>query len=878
MAEQTSQTEEIEDASSFIEKRNHLLKDVTPAIMQKAWATLGHLILEEGAKVVDMGCGDGEMTYAMSVLYPWMHFVGVDKDKRSINRAKTKYELFNLEFIAGDASKELFDPNSIDAIINSDVLHEIYSTSRYNEHIVGETLETQFKMLKTGGLMFIRDYSRPPPEEFVLLEMPDVPSEGQSISGKSDADLLVWYSEHARPRHDPGTGGFFLEELPQRSPGTRLFRLPHKWAYEFIMRKDDRAQWEKELPMEYTFFTPREFRKELRRFGARVQYTGPHWDEDYIEENFEGRFRLFDDYSKPLGYPPTSFVAVACKMAERKSLHIHERRPSQTEESTLTINAMRNQKTGEIVDVVSRKTSYSEIIPYRVNSDGRLKIYLHDGVPRNLVNSVPRGSESFDGRRWSGHMLEPISIENEIIGNPKDLEDIKNAALMARDYIGLKPNNNAVFEPGPDYFPSPDYIDDKIDTFYLSVNKAKGPITPKGLSEERERFLAKGSIREMDAQQVLDAISVGFIPNAHLELQILHLFNHLNLKAENWTTKQVTFQAGKIKQKTHLAGIIDNYGIDKQRFKDVKGTAGQLRSVHSIFVEEGQARGSTTGLSAQNMDFVVHNDRTVNTAVVLPLTKGLKQDVHAGFILKQMPVPQRHTGNANIISAPSFNLPRDVTNLKHAKKFIAEQYGVLPEMVIKMGESYFTHVGMTTHRIHPFAVFVPPGKPKDPGTQFLPFYQFMLLRRSISRESHFMIAITRAYKYFHEDIKRDFALRVKDVLEERFKDEKPDWSIPLSFEPSPMPKGKAKPDIMEPDDEPKVAPAAPKPEAPKAPEVAQEATPDTAPEAPAPTSTAPVKPSTENAPDLAGEFSEEVAEFIEALEQVPEYKPQPEKW
>ena len=51
----------------------------------------------------------------------------------------------------------------------------------------------------------------------------------------SDADLLVYYSQTARPLEN-GYEGFFLEELaplPDRE-GTRLFRLLHKWAIEFI--------------------------------------------------------------------------------------------------------------------------------------------------------------------------------------------------------------------------------------------------------------------------------------------------------------------------------------------------------------------------------------------------------------------------------------------------------------------------------------------------------------------------------------------------------------------------------------------------------------------------------------------------------------------
>lgn len=866
MAQEQSDIHSSTPAKAYIEKRNALLKDVKPEIIQKAWFTLSHLLLEEDAHVLDIGCDDGEMTYAMAVLYPWVRFTGIDKSKRQINRANTLYELHNLEFMAGDASKEVLKPNSYDAIINSFVLHEIYSTSRYNETIVRDTLKLHFSLLKNGGIMFVRDYARPPPDKFVLVEMPDEPSKGTKPSELSPADLLVWYSEHARPRFDLGTGGFFLEELPERVPNTRLFRLPYKWAYEFFMRKDDLAHWDQELPIEYTFFTPREFRKELRNLGSRVQYAGPHWDEDYIEEHFDGKFRLLDENSKPLGHPPTSFVAVAYKMADRKSLYIQERRPSQTDKSSLTIKAVRDQKSGDIIDVVSRDKSISEVLPYRVNENGRLKIYLHDGVPRNLVNSVPRNGKSFDQRRWSGHMIEPISIDNKYFAEEHSF-DIKQTVLFARDHLGLKPKNESVMQVGPDYFPSADYIDDKINTYYLHVAKAKGPISPKHVSEDRDRFQAKGRIREMDAQQVLDAISVGFIPNAHLELQILYLYNHLGIKAENWTLKSVKFKTGKIKQNTNLATVIKNYGLDKNRFKNIKGTSGQLRPVHSIFVEEGQTRGAIMGLSAQDMDFVVHNEETVNTAVVLPLSKGLKNDVHAGFVMKQMPVPQRHTGNANIICAPSFNLPRDVTNLKHAKKYIADHFGVLPENVIKMGESYFSHVGMTPHRIHPFAVIVPDGKPDDPTTKFLPFYQLKLLRKSVARDTHMMVVMARAYKYFHEDLRYDFIKRVKAIVNERFDQSGNDWSLPLSYEPAPIPvKKKHLPDMPNIKQSPptKTIEQKPKAEAQKVEPAEKE-------------SSQTFAKSDPNI-NLIGDFGAEVEEFIEALEQAPDHKPQPEKW
>lgn len=768
------------EAESYIEKRNLLLKNIDPAVIRKAWFTLSHLLLDEGAHVIDMGCDDGAMTYAMAAMNPKVKFTGLDKAKRQINKAKEKYKLFNLDYKVGDASSEIFEDESIDAIINSYVLHEIFSASRYNERIVADTLRKHFKALKKGGCMFIRDYARPPPEEFVLLEMPDEPSKGKDLARLSDPDLLIWYAEHARPRQDAGCGGFFLEELPERFPRTRLFRLPYKWAYEFIMRKDERQHWETELPMEYTFFTMREFRKELRSLGARVQYSGPYFDDDIINEKFEGRFRLYQDDGVPLGNPPTCYIAVAYKMAERKSLHIEERRPSVTESGNLKISAMRNEKTGEIMDVVSRDMAVSEVLPYRVDEEGRLKIYLHDGVARSIANAVPRGGINVDGRRWSGHMIEPITVDGEALSSMEEF-DVKHTVLFCRDYLGLKPEDGSVLEKGPDYYPAPDYIDERIFTFYLKVKHARGAIAPKSIIGV-EKFQAKGMVREMDAQQVLNAITVGMIPNARLEMQILSLFHHLNLKAETWTDKQLNLSVSKINKKADAKTILDIMGGDDRRFKEIKGTTGQLRPVHSTFVEEGQSRGSMSGLSAENVDFIVHDGKTINTAVVLPLTKDEKATVHAGVVMNFLPVPQRHEGNGFMVSAPSFNVPPEVTNLKLMKKFLADQFGVTPNKIIKLGESYFTHVGLTPHRIHPYAVAAPAEAMKGPDTKFLPFYQLMLLQRFISKEPHFMIAIARAYRYFHDEIRLDAKRQVKQILKQRFEGNQPDWSIPLSYE------------------------------------------------------------------------------------------------
>jgi ubiquinone/menaquinone biosynthesis C-methylase UbiE len=882
-----TRTDIIETHSSSQEaalvERNAMLRDkkIDRAIIRKAWFTMAHMLLPDEAHVVDMGCGDGDMTFVMAALYPNLRFTGLDKDKRKINKAMARFHLDNLEFKIGDVSSTVFGKESVDAIVNSYILHEVYSGSRYDEQVVSQTLATHHAMLKKGGQLMIRDYARPPPEAFVLMEMPDKPSKSDALKDLSEADLLVWYAEHARPKNDPGCGGFFLEELPAQFPGTRLFRLPYKWAYEFIMRKDDRSHWETELPMEYTFFTRREMRRSLSALGMRVQYAAPHWDEDIIRDHFEGKFRLYDDRGNPMDFPPVCYIAVATKLADRKSLQILERRPSQKEQSRIQITTLRNNETGKLLDVAKRDMDLDEVIPYRIAESGRLKIYLHDGLARSITNAVPRSGSNLGDQRWSGHMIEAVSVERSHLPKSNEI-DFKNSVLFARDYLGLKPENGKLLEIGPDYYPSPDYIDERIQTYYLNVSPPRQAIKPLKALSFTQRFQAKGDVREFDAQQVLDAIGVGMIPNARLEMQILVLFQHTGVKAENWVRSQIQFEIGKVMNKQSLRTAIENLKISDTLFREVKGSANELRRVHSIFVEEGQSQGATAGLSFEDVDFVFHNHETVNVAVVLPLTKDIKTGVHAAVQVEQLPVPMRHEGKTTTLSAPRISLPPEITNLRLAKKYLAKHFAVLPDNVIKMGEPYFTHIGLTPQKIHPFAVVVPHDTLKNPGTVIMPFYQLTLIgmNRSFLKSSHFMTLIGRSYRYLHDELKFDAKASAKFIASQQFAYKTPTFTMPLEYA-----RGPSLPDVVE-SNSPKPAIISPPLKSIKEVTLKEDIAPSFGEAVPPKASPmkdmikpllSKVKP--KDAPDMAHDFEKELEDFIEDVSAIEEInRPRPERW
>ncbi len=743
------------------------LKGIPADTIKRAWFTMSHLLLEPGAFVIDMGCSDGAMTFVMATLHPEITFLGVDGNSKKITKARNKFVLPNLKFKTADITKDsTFEKNSADAIINSFILHEVYSSARYRDKPVVELLENQFSYLKDEGYMFIHGYSMPPPEKYVLMEMPDTQSSSEALQDLSEPDLLVWFSEHARPSEDVGCHGFFLEELPARFPKTRLFRLPYRWAYEFIIRKDNRKDWDEELPKQYTFFTPREFRKNLRGLGARVQYTAPCWSESKIRECFEGRFRLIDDDGTQLGSPPTSFITVAQKIPNGQSVLIQERRPSNGQtERRLEITSMRNEVSGKIHEIVSRGMELTDILPYRVASNGDLYVYVQQSVPRGISNAIPRKGLSLDGKRWSGHMTEAISLPTEIVME-SETGQYKDSVKFARDYLGLKPFIEALLQKGPSFFPAPDFIDERIHTRYLNVTEPTDKITPRISSVETHGFLNNSKIREIKAQHLLNAISVGLIPNSNLEVQILNLFQMLDKKAESWNDSPLTLDVDTPEHLFDGKELMRLIGEADSRFKKTKGSVGQIRSIQSVFVDEGVVEGSIKGMRSSDLEFVLNGEQTHNKAVVLPLTRDAQsEEVMAGVITEHLPVPQRYQGTGATISAPSFSLPAEVTTIEEAKKFVADQFGVTVDKVSRLGESYYCHIGVTPTRIFPFAVASTnqPSTPFGGPVTFAPLKYIYYLTCVYALEynyafdvSWFMYAATRNLMY-DSDMSRSLA-------------------------------------------------------------------------------------------------------------------------
>ncbi|MDE1152300.1 MAG: class I SAM-dependent methyltransferase [Micavibrio sp.] len=695
--------------------RQRSIIEMPEFIQRKAALISAHFLLPAGARVVDMGCERGEVTYVLALLNPRVEIIGIDRDPKSIEFARRNYRLPNLSFRQTDISIPDLEDESVDGIINSNMLHHVYSAHSYNPDEVTRLLEKQMQKLKTGGTMLIRDYIMPPEGEYVLLELPNLPSQGHTPLELSDADLLVHFSQHARPMAS-GCEGFFIEELMPRREGTRLFRLPHKWALEFIHRKDYRKDWMSELREEYTFYSAQDYRREFARLGMRMVFSAPYWNPWVVKNCFKGRFQLYNQDYSPIQAPATNYFIVSQKVADKQSLILEERRPSQKPVGDLQIMVVRDKKSGALHELVKRPGEYCDIVPFRITPDNRLVIYVRSGYPRPIINAVSRNSHNLDGKKWSGHLIEPITMDT--VNMTDDVEENRKMIFeYVRGYATLRAKADDAWYVGDTYFPSPDRIDEAIEPVFIEVENPQRPTWP--IKEDKEvNFTEIGTITELDAADIILASQVGLLPEPRLELHVFELMSRYNIPFPRWIGETMPKMPGDPVKPDDPEDILAS--CEAVDFEQEKRSPVVLRPVKSVFVEEGKIGRAVRGLSAQDVEFIVTDDGIENIAVVIPISRDWDNNLLVSLDPKILPVPNRLGGDGAMLNAPSFPLPRNVKTLEDAKTFIADKFHVPVDQVGQLGESYFTHTGVTPQRVYPFVVSSPPHIGSGPTWRYTP--------------------------------------------------------------------------------------------------------------------------------------------------------------
>jgi len=125
--------------NDFWEKRNFKQCDDFPY----KWPCLKKYIpTEPNIKIVDFGCGAGQLILKLKKINPGSHYIGLDVSQEVIKRNRKKFADHKF-YLIKDGGKLPFRNNSIDYIISADSIEHVYNTEF--------TFREFARVLKPGG-------------------------------------------------------------------------------------------------------------------------------------------------------------------------------------------------------------------------------------------------------------------------------------------------------------------------------------------------------------------------------------------------------------------------------------------------------------------------------------------------------------------------------------------------------------------------------------------------------------------------------------------------------------------------------------------------------------------------------------------------------
>ncbi|MGN8845175.1 class I SAM-dependent methyltransferase [Niallia sp. HCP3S3_B10] len=127
-----------------------------------------------GNIMLDIGSGGGVMLDILSEKHPHAEIIGMDISINVIEALEKRKRREKKSWLVKQADalqlKETFELNSIDTIIYSSILHEMYSYipyngKKFNREVIIHSLKSAFDVLKPGGRIIIRDGIMTEPKE-----------------------------------------------------------------------------------------------------------------------------------------------------------------------------------------------------------------------------------------------------------------------------------------------------------------------------------------------------------------------------------------------------------------------------------------------------------------------------------------------------------------------------------------------------------------------------------------------------------------------------------------------------------------------------------------------------------------------------------------
>ena len=665
------------------------LAGMDASMQQKVALTAAHLLCL--GKVADMGMGSGTGSHSLAALYPGLTVVGVDVSERMVAMATERYDLPNLSFVVGDIATRVFEPGSLDGILDSSVLHHVTSFTDYEHDAAARALAVQAEALRPGGVLVVRDFLAPSQDDEVWLDVPTDDGEpGDAPETCSTAALLERFAREFRPLSD--APGFALEAVedadgPPLAPGRRRYRLRRRHAVEFVLRKDYRRDWDTEVKEEYTYFDQGQFEAVLAGLSLRCLASTPIRNPWIVANRFVDRFQWWTADGAPIELPATNYVIVGERVPAGDGVAwVHaDAEPT----GFLHLEHFRRTDTGDVRDVVRRPHLTIDALPW-FRHDGDVRVLARMSYPRPLLTLGD--GDGLDGSRPPGWVTEPLTV----IADDKPVAQTVEEALTGRAAVPAR--SILRLSSGVTYYPSPGGIQEEVRSMFVEIE----PVFARTELPDTSGFSSSGRVAAIEARQLLRAAQVGGLPDARLEMGVYELLRRRGEGPGPWIGDAIEVTDGDVPADvTDPADLLQR--PPRRRFERVPEGNGFMR-VHASEVHERDATGTRVG--SQRLEYAVPgplSSRTISTAL-------LRRD--AGRILlgvddDDLPAAQCIGGHSSILVTPAWRLPRSMQTTTPARAWIAArlraEYGLTLGRAWELGGRYHPAPGSTPEVVFPVA-------------------------------------------------------------------------------------------------------------------------------------------------------------------------------
>lgn len=255
-----------------------------------------------GEQVLDIGPGGGVLLDLLEERLPHVRAVGIDISSNVIEALSRKKQLESRrwEVLQGDALalKDYVEPGSVDTVIFSSILHELYSYipydgARFNRDTIAAALRSAYDVLSAGGRIIIRDGIMTEPDERRIIRF-------------LQPDGLVWLERYSR---DFAGRKIAYERLSDTEAALQVndameFLYTYTWGEEAYVH---------EVQEQFGYFTPSEYERFIRdTLGENAEIVVMrHYLQAGYTEALADKVALLDAHGREVPLPDsTCFIVI----------------------------------------------------------------------------------------------------------------------------------------------------------------------------------------------------------------------------------------------------------------------------------------------------------------------------------------------------------------------------------------------------------------------------------------------------------------------------------------------------------------------------------------------------------------------------------------